>query len=108
MRALKIGKGNTVVMTPAEFAVFMKDKRVYHFMNYWIEEWTTPVDRYFPYKGFVMESKYRLRRYQHAGYSEKCLDTYLTGGGSMFNVPRWKVTRTEAGATIQFYVTKET
>jgi hypothetical protein len=92
MKILKIAP-NTRILTTKEFRTFIKNKKVYHHVVHWIEEWKGIPDiiDYFPYSGFTLNNKIKLKRYPYTGYSEKCLASTTTSGKFYKDCESYKV-----------------
>ena len=104
MRTLKIGRGQTVLMSWHEFKVWLKGKVAYSYVggasNNVMRQDTKDLKDYVYYDTFV--TTLRLKR-DYVDYNKR--QTYKTSdthGASYFDVDYWKISRDDKG---NYYVT---
>ena len=114
MKTIKLGrtknKTEIQIMDAKEFKKFMSGKTVYYHQCGWIEKWGQSMKRlldYFPYNGFTLSSRIKLKHYGWPGYSAKCLGHETSSGKPYWECESYKVSIRKTKSGNKYYVTKK-
>jgi hypothetical protein len=74
------GKHEMLIMTKDEFREWMKDKKCYHPVVHWMEEWrgSGGLEDYIPMKAVILPATVKLIEHEHYK-NAKVLDSWIEG-----------------------------